>query len=135
MSIATGLQKALVAERRKRQAAEMESWIRKAYAAYRKDSDISADILSATKAGFGGSNYYLELLPSGDHRVLWDGEIGNQYESPGILVRLPQLGDDDWDECGDHDFSSAIDALDWDIEDFITEQQGFILNGDNECVS
>ena len=131
--ITTGLQQALVAERRKRQAAELEAWVRKAYAAYRKSSDIEADLISATKAGFSGSGYSLELLPSGDNRVLWDNNIGNLYSSPGLIISLPQINDDDWDE-DDSFFDNAIEALDIKIEEAIEEQRHFILNGDNDDV-
>lgn len=125
-----GLQSALVTERRKRQAAEMEAWIRKAYAGYRARRTIEADILSSTKAGFSGGHYKLELLPDGGSRVLWSGNVGNLYDSPGQMISIPQLGEDEYDaeDDGNHFFDNAIEAMDAAIEDVVSEQRHFILN-------
>lgn len=51
----------------------------------------------STQAGWGGSGYSVELL-SDSYRVLWDNQIGNQYDSPGLILGIPQLGDEEWDE-------------------------------------
>ena len=61
-------------------------------------SSFEEAVVSSTKASWGGSGYSVELLKSGTFRVLWDNEIGNLYDSPGIILLVPSLGDGDWDE-------------------------------------
>lgn len=53
---------------------------------------------SSTKASWGGSNYSVELFDDGTHRVLWDNQIGNIYDSPGLILPVPSLGDEEWDD-------------------------------------
>lgn len=55
-------------------------------------------VVSSTKASWAGSGYSVELFESGNFRVIWNNEIGNLYDSPGIILSVPSLGDDDWDE-------------------------------------
>ena len=127
-----GLQKALVAERRRRQAAETEAFIRKAYAMYRSSDSIESDIVSATRAGFANSGCVLELL-EGSFRVLQSGQIGNLYDSPGFMIPLPELGDGEWDdEEENHFFDAAVEELDDAIEELIREQYSHIIRGDHE---
>src|SRR5207253_9689833 len=59
--------------------------------AFLKSSDFAEGVVKSTKAGWGGSGYSVELFEDGSHRVLWDNEIGNLYESPGVIMSLPQL--------------------------------------------
>jgi hypothetical protein len=60
-----------------------------------KSVDFVNGIISSTKAGFGGSGYSVELFADGHWRVMWDNQIGNLYNSPGMIVRLPQCSDED----------------------------------------
>lgn len=124
-----GLQSALVSERRKRQAAETEAWMRKAYTQYRAQGhkSIEADILSATKAGFAGSGYSLILAPD-RFSVQWDGAFNRSLES-GVVIGLPHLSDDDWDNNEEeHFYDNAIEALDLLFEQAVEEQRYAILN-------
>lgn len=76
--------------------------------------DLEKAILSSTKASWGGSGYTLELFQDGTYRVLWDNSIGNLYRSPGILIAIPPLTDDEYgqeDEDGNHDASAIIDPF------------------------
>jgi hypothetical protein len=120
-----GLKAAYLAEKRKRQAAQFEAWVRKAYANYKKQDykAIEEDIISATKAGFGGSGYSVEFFPNGQYRTLWDGNIGNLYETPGVIVGLPQLGDDEWDDSDPSSsfFDNALEELDSKVEELIRQ--------------
>ena len=119
-----GLKSAYLAEKRKRQAAQFEAWVRKAYANYKKDyKKIEEDIISATKAGFGGSGYSIELFPDGHHRTLWDNNIGNLYDTPGVIIGLPQLGDDEWDDDDPPSsfFDNALEELDSIVEEIIQQ--------------
>jgi hypothetical protein len=61
--------------------------------------DFGEGCKKATKASWGGSGYSVELFADGTWRVLWDNEIGNKYESPGEILGLPTLDDDDYQEC------------------------------------
>ena len=122
-TINSGLQQALKAERNKRQKAEREAWIRKAYASFLKDYETAEEaIVSSTKASWGGSGYSLELFPDGDFRVLWDNHIGSLYDSPGVIVPIPTLGEDEYDsDNGEHCFDNALDRLDELIEEIIRQ--------------
>jgi hypothetical protein len=120
-----GLQKALKAERQKRQKAEREAWIRKAYANFTKNYEtVESAILSSTQASWAGSGggYSLELFPDGSFEVIWSNEIGNLYDAPGIIVGIPTLGDDEYDgENEMHCFDNAIEALGDVIEQAIAD--------------
>lgn len=117
--IETGLQNALTAERKKRQKAEREAWIRKSYANFKK-AEIESAIISSTKAAWGGSGYSVELFPDGEYRILWNQNIGNLYDSPGVIVGIPPLSDEESEgDESDWFFDNAIDYLDQKIEDII----------------
>jgi len=64
--------------------------------------EFPESLVKATKAGWGGSGYSVELFEDGTCRVLWDNEIGNLYESPGVILSLPKLDDDDMSEFQDN---------------------------------
>jgi hypothetical protein len=75
---------------------------------------VRAAIDSATSADYGGSGYTLELFGDGTFRTLWNGHIGNLYNSRGIMIAIPELNDDDLGapEAGIENFyDSAIDEL------------------------
>lgn len=56
--------------------------------------DFKFGVISSTRASYGGSGYSVELLPEGTWSVLWDNQIGNLYESPGVILHLPTFTDD-----------------------------------------
>jgi hypothetical protein len=67
------------------------------------DNFISSDeftpaLIDSTKAGFSGSHYSVELFEDGNWRVLWANQIGNKYESPGLIMSIPQFDDEDWQD-------------------------------------
>jgi hypothetical protein len=51
-------------------------------------------IVKSTQAPPGGEWYAVELFQDGKWRVLWSGQIGNLYESPGAIIRVPALTDE-----------------------------------------
>lgn len=59
---------------------------------------LKEGVFSSTKAGFGGSHYSVELFPDGTHRVLWANQIGNLYQSDGVILALPQLDNENLQE-------------------------------------
>lgn len=61
--------------------------------------DFGEGCKAATKASWSGSGYSVELFPDGHWRVLWDNGIGNLYRSPGTIISLPTLDDDDYQQC------------------------------------
>lgn len=67
--------------------------------AFLKSDDFSEAMEKSTRASWGGSGYSIELFEDGTWRVLWDNEIGNLYSSPGVILDIPALEDNDWQEC------------------------------------
>lgn len=61
-----------------------------------KSSDFRQGVIASTKASFGGSFYYVELLPEGSWRILWKEQVGNRYQSPGMLLPHPTESEEDW---------------------------------------
>jgi hypothetical protein len=61
-------------------------------------NDFESAVDSSTAASWGGSGYSVELFDDGSYRVLWNNHIGNLYTSPGLIISIPALGDDEWDE-------------------------------------
>lgn len=78
--------------------------------------EFAKAIEKSTQAGFGGSGYSVELFPDGTHRVLWDNQIGNRYESPGVIVKVPRVPQD---ECEDLPESASFYAGEW-AEEFLS---------------
>jgi len=67
-------------------------------------------VVSSTKASFGGGSYSVELFEDGTYRVQPASSFGNLYETPGIILKVPTLSDDDWDvseEGPGHFFENA----------------------------
>lgn len=71
--------------------------VKQAFESFMKEQFESA-VDSSTKASWGGSGYSVELFDDGTYRILWDNQIGNLYDSPGLILSVPSLGDDEWDE-------------------------------------
>jgi len=101
--------------------------------AFTKSDDFVEGVVSSTKAGWGGSGYSVELFEDGTHRVLWDNEIGNLYESPGIILSLPQLSCEDMNELLDNggsetdffylEFENDRDEIEKDLRDRVNDLQ------------
>lgn len=71
--------------------------IEQAFVLFMKEEFESA-VDSSTKASWGGDGYSVELFNDGTYRVLWNNHIGNLYVSPGLIISIPYLGDEEWDE-------------------------------------
>jgi hypothetical protein len=77
---------------------EMQATMNATLKKFLESPDFAEGCKSATKASWGGSGYSVELFPDGTWRVLWDNEIGNLYISPGEIISLPALDDDDYQQ-------------------------------------
>ena len=62
------------------------------------DNAFASAIISSTNAGFSGSGYSVELFLDGSHRVIWNDAIGNRYEPEGLVLGLPKLSDEDYQD-------------------------------------
>lgn len=60
--------------------------------------DFESACDSSTKASWAGSGYSVELFDDGTYRVLWNQQIGNLYDSPGLILGIPAMTDEEWDE-------------------------------------
>ena len=93
----------------------MDIGITKAFESFMGNrNDLEKAIISSTKASWGGSGYSVELFPSGEYRVLWDNSIGNLYYSPGIILAIPALDNDEYsqeDEAGESDASAMSEPF------------------------
>lgn len=81
-------------------------------------NDFADALIKATRASWGGSGYSVELFPDGHWRVLWNNEIGNKYDSPGVILGLPTLDDNDYQKCV--------------VEDGVDEDEFFYLVYEND---
>ena len=74
--------------------------------------DFEDAVVSSTTASWGGSGFSVELFEDGSYRVLWTESIGNRYDSAGLILAVPELGDDEWDgEEGEHYFDNAREYM------------------------
>jgi hypothetical protein len=58
-------------------------------------SDFEATVDSSTAASWGGGAYVVELFEDGTYRSLDKGSVGNLYDSPGLILTVPHLNDED----------------------------------------
>lgn len=86
--------------------------IEKAFNSFMKESFVES-ILASTKASWTGGEYCVELYIDGTYRVQWDGNIGNLYISPGIILSIPSLSDEDWDGMDESEpfYGNAEDVM------------------------
>lgn len=123
--VANGLQqqiKVLRQQNRKlKEQLKMEG-IKRAFETFKNGSDYYTAFDSSTKASWGGSGYSVELFPDGHYRVQWDNQFGNLYNSPGLILGIPVLGDDEWDEDPELRFyGNAEEALQSAFDETIEE--------------
>jgi len=95
------------------------SWlvgIIEAYQVFRAEV-IEDAIIKSTKASWGGSDYSVELLPSGDFNIIY--QVGNLYITPGVILKIPPCSDSDWDENENLIFfDNAIENFDLNFEEW-----------------
>ena len=83
-----------------------------------KSPDFKEGVIASTKVGWGGSHCLLELFPDRTWKRLWSESVGNLYNSPGVMLRLPefsemQAGEDErsWDEFFNDAFANEEVSL------------------------
>lgn len=81
-----------------------------AFDAFMRNADRA--ILKSTTASHSGGKYVTELFRDGSHRVLWSGQIGSGYRSPGLLIDVPTLDL----EAMDEDERQVLESEDYDSE-------------------
>lgn len=86
-----------------------------------ESGEFGEGVISATKAGWGGSGYSVELFEDGTHRVLWDNQIGNMYESDGVILGLPKIADDSDSDMLDEAFWAEEDELKAELREKLTD--------------
>ena len=91
----------------------MKQGIEKALQAFCDSEDLEEAILASTQASWGGSGYSVELFPDGHYEVLSNNQIGNKYVSPGFIIPIPVLTEDEYSEDDPElsYFDAAIDEL------------------------
>ena len=82
---------------------------------------------SATKASWSGPGYSVELFPDGTFRVLSDNDIGKFYYTPGLILSIPTLTDEEWDDDPDLRF---YDNAEKELE----ENFKYSVTAANKCV-
>jgi hypothetical protein len=90
---------------------EMRSNMKDILENYLASDDFKDGVISSTRASWGGSGYSVELLPSGKWFNVWNNQIGNLYESEGVILRLPTLDTDDMSEYVDGGAGTEDDFL------------------------
>lgn len=84
---------------------------------------LEGAIYSSTIASFGGGSYSVELFEGGDYRVLPSDSIGNLYESEGLIIELPTLTDDEWDDDPRVAFyDNAVESLRAQFQQFLEDR-------------
>ncbi len=102
---------------------------------YLKSEDFKQGVISSTKASWGGSCYKVEIAPDGTWRNLWSNQIGNRYETEGVIVALPALNCDDMAQFTDGGgteeeylslgFDNERDELETELRDALKQTQSY----------
>jgi hypothetical protein len=75
-------------------------------------SDFEATVDSSTAASWGGGAYVVELFEDGAYRTMDKGSVGNLYDSPGLILTVPHLNEEEWDDDSNtHFYDNAEDKI------------------------
>ena len=97
-----------------------EAQLASVFAVFLASEDFMRGVLLATRASFGGGSYSVELYDTyGLFSPFWSimdtAEIGNAYESRGVLLTLPTLSEDEYAVLeivsSDNDMASLMHSL------------------------
>ncbi len=64
-------------------------------------AEFESAVDKSTESSWGGGSYSVELFPDGSYRVAPSDNFGNLYFTPGVILTIPTLGDEEWDEDPD----------------------------------
>lgn len=67
--------------------------------------------VTSTIGSWSGGTYSVELFADGTWRVLETELFGLLYDSPGIIIEIPRLGEGDWNDDTGHYFLTAQDLM------------------------
>lgn len=82
--------------------------IKEAFESFMKN-DFEKTVDSSTKASWSGSHYVVELFHDGTYRTLHSCNVGNLYISPGLILVVPALDDEEWDSDPDIRFYDSAE--------------------------
>lgn len=83
------------------------------------DNDFEDAVTRATEIYWWGHypGLMLELLPEGRYRLLHSVRIGNHFVPEGVLLIVPYLGDEEWDDDADIRFyDNAQESMEIEFE-------------------
>ena len=93
------------------------------------DESFEAICIRATKANWWGNGYKVELFNDGTYRYDWDQNFGNLYYSPGLVLQVEVLNDEEFDN--DDENNSYINRAREVMEDKFKD----IINGIKESTN
>jgi hypothetical protein len=84
-----------------------------AYTAFVREYAEEA-IKESTRLSWGGGYAVVELFDDGTYRCMPTDTVGNKYESPGVIIPIPILTEEEWEEGEDGEepfFEKAMEEL------------------------
>lgn len=94
--------KLAIRELAERKGVQMAQKLAQTLERYLRSNDFRQGVIDSTKASWGGSSYKVEISPDGTWQNLWANQIGNRYESDGVIIALPALGCEDMAEFAEN---------------------------------
>ncbi len=82
--------------------------------------DFMRAVIDATIASWSRSTTMIEIFPDGHYRLLDANSIGNRYESPGVILRIPVISSSDVDSADDEMTYLLMEAF-WSEEEEIVK--------------
>jgi len=86
---------------------EKREWLEgidRAWDSFCRSNSYRMGIVFATKAVWNKSTHIVELLPDGTYKLLWKEGIRRSYQSPGVMLVIEHLADEEWDEEDGHKY-------------------------------
>lgn len=75
------------------------------------EEEFREAVLLSTRLGWGGGAAFLEMFEDGSYRIIPSHQLGNLYQSPGLIVEIPSISDEEMLELkqtADYDISEAL---------------------------
>lgn len=85
----------------------------------------------ATVSSWSGNEYFVELFESGDYRLIPGMSLGNLYDTPGMILKVPHLTDEEWDDDESIRYYDA--AHDYLVNSFQEKWAERIINDSTLC--